>query len=295
MRNSSLLAASLVSGFLLLAAACSNVGTFGDSFAERNTPNAAGDNAPGGSVSSDGGTPSLAASAVSQLCSESQACLPDDDGTSTSSGGYGGYGACATRVVDGGTDNPRHDNGCRVVAGAPTCFRDGGADRQGVDGVSCSSGSDCAPGFECVVGDTSRGAVCRRYCCAGSSACNDHTAQNGGRTFCDVQQLEQSDALVPVCMPIKQCSLLKKGECSASETCAVVSDRGETGCVAIGPQEAGASCERAHCQAGLTCLGTPGARRCYTLCRLSDESACNGTKKCTTSSLFPDSSSGVCQ
>lgn len=291
MRNSSLLAASLVSGFLLLAAACSNVSTFGDSFAERNTPNA-GDNASGGSVSSDGGAPSLAASAVSQLCTASQECLPDDDGTFTPTGGYG---ECATTVVDGGAEAPRRDKGCRIVNGAAKCIEDAGADRQGIDGVSCSSGSDCAPGFECVVGDTSRGAVCRRYCCAGSSACNDHMAQNGGRTFCDVQQLEEADALVPVCMPIKQCSLLKKGECSASETCAVVSDKGETGCVAIGPQEAGASCEKAHCQAGLTCLGTPGTRRCYTLCRLSDDSACNGAKKCTTSSLFPDTSSGVCQ
>lgn len=291
MRNSSLLAASLLSGVLLAAAACSNVGSFGDSFAERNAPNAT-DNASGGTVSSDGGAASLVPSAVSRLCSAPPACLPDDDGTFTPTGGYD---RCATTVVDGGAENPRRDNGCRVVGGSTSCFVDGGADRQGVDGVSCSSGADCAPGFDCIVGDTSRGAVCRRYCCAGSSACNDHTAQNGGRTFCDVQQLEQTGETVPVCMPIKQCSLLKKGECSADETCAVVSDKGETGCVATGPQEAGASCEKAHCNAGLTCLGTPGDRRCYTLCRMSDDSACNGAKKCTTSSLFPDPSSGVCQ
>lgn len=292
MRNSFLLAASLLTGVVLAAAACSNVGAFGDSFADNRAPNAASGSDPESAVNSDASAPSMGA-LVSQLCSSAPSCLPDDDGTFVPSAGFT---QCGPRLVDGGAEVPGQGVACRIVDTSSVCPPDGGANREGVDGTSCSSGSDCAPGFDCVVGDTGRGAVCRRYCCAGSSACSEHTSQNGGRTFCDVQALEEkADTLVPVCMPIKQCKLLKTGECSASETCAVVSDKGETGCVATGPQEAGASCEKAHCMSGLTCLGSPGDRRCYALCRVSSDSDCEGAKKCTTSSLFPDPNTGVCR
>lgn len=293
MRNSFLLAASLLAGVALAAAACSNVDAFGDSFEGSGAPTAADGRGDAGTVESDEAATGPGTLGVSRLCSASQLCLPDDDGTFLP---RLGFEPCATPVVDGGVEPPRHDKACRIVGGVSQCNPgDAGADRQGVDGVSCSSGSDCAPGFDCVVGDTSRGAVCRRYCCAGSSACNEHTSANGGRTFCDVQSLEETGALVPVCLPIKQCKLLKAGECSASETCAVVSDKGETGCVTRGLQAAGASCEEAHCNVGLTCLGSPGDRRCYALCSMSDDSACEGPKKCTTSSLFPDTNTGVCR
>lgn len=247
----------------------------------------------------DGATPTIS-STVSRLCSKSSICLPDDDGTFTPSS----FNKCATTVDgDAGTELAVHDKGCRILADVgPFCFTDGGTDRNGVDGTACTTGNDCAPGFDCILGTGNRSAVCRRYCCAGSSACDDHMSQNGGKTFCDIQSLAESSTLVPVCMPIKQCTLLKAKECNADETCAIVTDKGDTGCVPTGPQKENESCDEAHCGDGLTCLGSAGARKCYRLCRVDDggsgstgSTGCSAGQKCTTGSLFPDTTYGVCQ
>ena len=160
---------------------------------------------------------------------------------------------------------------------------------RGVDGVSCQSGSDCAPGFDCV--DGAKGAVCRRYCCLGS--CATHPAQNGGPTFCDIQKLVDAH-MAPVCMPLKTCKPLVSGECGDKETCAVVNEKGETGCVPTGNAKAGDSCDKVHCDASLTCLGSPGDRRCYKLCRV-EGSDCGPMQTCTTGSVFQDTTFGVCK
>ena len=272
-----------------VGAGCSDATSFFDADSGA-TPTAAngGDDA---FAYADGGA-SLAPSTVSRLCTKTTECLPDDDGTFTLSTGT----ICAT-PVDGGTVPPVHDNGCRIIADVgPHCYNDGGTDRNGIDGVACSTGNDCAPGFDCVLGTGNRSAVCRRYCCSGSSACDDHLSQNGGKTFCDIQSLAESSTLVPVCMPIKLCTLLKPKECTSSETCAIVTDKGDTGCVAVGPKKETESCDEAHCADGLTCLGSVGARTCYRLCRIEDGVADTCTSgKCTTGSLFPDTTYGVCQ
>ena len=276
-----------------IGAGCSNLvsSSSGDSGATPSTSGAGNDAV----VFLDGGT-KASAPAVSRLCSLAQMCLPDDDGTFTPSG----FRACAT-PVDGGLDIANHANGCRIVADATaTCFSDGGTDRNGVDGAACGTGSDCAPGFDCILGTGNRAAVCRRYCCAGASACDDHMSQNGGKTFCDIQSLAESSTLVPVCMPLKQCTLLKAKECTLDETCAIVTDKGDTGCVATGPVTETNPCDEAHCAAGLTCLGSAGERQCYVLCRVDDSgsaasSGCKIGQTCTTGSLFPDTTYGVCR
>ncbi len=214
-------------------------------------------------------------------------CTPDDDGTSPPASGV----ACATPP---NADVLEHE-GCRIGKKAdgsfvPTCDK---ADPRGVDGVSCSSGSDCAPGFDCVEGE--KGAVCRRYCCSGS--CASQASQNGGPTFCDIRKLvdpalDQHPA--PVCMPIKTCKLLRDGECGDKETCAIVTDTGDTGCVPKGNAKVGQLCDEEHCDSGLTCLGSPGDRRCYKLCRV-DGADCAPMQTCTTGSIFQDTTFGVCK
>jgi hypothetical protein len=192
--------------------------------------------------------------------------------------------------------------GCRIVfdeategAYAPRCEAE--ANRHGLDGTSCEKGSDCAPGYDCIEGE--KGAVCRHYCCAGGSTCSEFSSQNGGPTFCDIQKLvDGNEHKAPVCMPLKKCKLLTPSECSDStllkETCAVVTEKGDTGCVIVGKAQAGDSCDEEHCGVGLTCLGNWGDRRCYKLCR-TERSDCGPTQTCTTGAVFQDTTFGVCK
>jgi len=246
--------------------------------------------------SSDGGAADKGAASGSPLCGITEGqCLPDDDGR-TSLANYEAAACAEEPDADAGaTDEPAH--ACRIAEVedgkyGPKC-RENSATRSGGDGVSCTTGSDCAPGFDCVDGE--KGPVCRRYCCSGT--CEGQTSQNGGATFCDVQTLvdyRHDDVKAPVCMPVKTCKLLRAGECSDNETCALINDKGDTGCVTRGPAKAGESCDTAHCGSGLTCLGSPGDRRCYKLCRV-DGADCGPVQTCTTGSVFQDTTYGVCK
>jgi hypothetical protein len=220
-------------------------------------------------------------------------CMPDDDGTRATWGAH-----CAEPLPEAGVaPNPDAStiaDGCRITkvqdgSYAPECSSD--ADRGGVDGVACEKGSDCAPGYDCIDGE--KGAVCRRYCCSGS--CATQLSQNGGPTFCDIQKLlEANPHKAPVCMPLKACKLLTAGECGDKETCAVVTEKGDTGCVAKGSAKAGEPCDEEHCNADLTCLGSPGDRRCHKLCRF-EGSDCGRTQTCATGTVFGDTTFGVCK
>lgn len=250
------------------------------------------------------------AGATGALCGLSlTTCSPDDDGRL----GLTAPQACATPVLDGGTRQTESADGsstttdyaCRVTLGeGPACGAEGAmnADTRGIDGVSCQSDTDCAPGFDCVApGSGEKSNVCRRYCC--SSSCEGVTSQNGGPTFCDVRQVVRSVAapiesplVAPVCMPIKTCTLLKEGDCADGETCAIVNDKGTTGCVPTGGAHDGESCEKKHCEKGLTCLGSTGDRTCYKLCKTTgDGQECGANNACTTSSAFLDTAYGVCK
>lgn len=200
-------------------------------------------------------------------------CVPDDDGRSTALG----------PLCKGDA------SGCRLARESssvvPACKA---TTEKGLDGVACQTGADCARGFDCVEG--TKGNVCRHYCCTGS--CGTNTSQNGGDTFCDVQKLVDPMAKAPVCMPLKRCTLLKLGECAENETCATVGE-GRTGCVAKGEAGIGKPCDDTHCAADLTCIGQPGSRKCYQLCKVGG-AGCPAYQMCKTSAVFSDPSFGVC-
>ena len=91
--------------------------------------------------------------------------------------------------------------------------------------------------------------ACRHYCCGGTCKGN---LSNGSATFCDVQTLADVSQKAPVCMPLKRCNkLLGVSECGATETCTVVTEGGDTGCVVVGDKQVGDSCDDAHCGAKL--------------------------------------------
>lgn len=250
-----------------------------------NATTGSGDDGPPPTVMPGDAAAAEARFAGSPLCRITGAtCNPDDDGTRPSP-----YVLACAVASDGGTSA----RGCRIdgSSGEPVCA----AAASGRDGAHCKSGSECAAGFDCVVeGKALTGGeddgVCRRYCCAGS--CDDMATANGGAAFCDVQKLASGAQVVPVCMPIKACKPFTAGECGSDETCGVVTDDGATGCVTNGSAKVGGSCDEEHCGAGLTCLGQPGSRKCYQLCRM--ESGCKSPNVCKTSTLFADPSVGVC-
>jgi len=254
----------------------------------------------GGDTSDGGSADSGARSELGNLlCHASPwGCYPD-----------GNKAAC---VIDGGTpfivtpnQTTSTDSGtygasptaCRVrdSNGSPkaTCVSAG----TGQNDAPCTGANACASGYECI-GVPGR---CRHYCCDGPSACaTDH--------FCDFQSpVEQQDVSVPVCMPVRECTLLKQPstDCQVGETCAIVEadyngdgvvDEGVTSCEAIGPGQVGDGCETAHCGRDLVCLGQTGSRTCYRLCeKTGNANTCNADEKCKGSApIFKDPNIGYC-
>jgi len=221
-------------------------------------------------------------------------CMPDDDAYHQTSG----TSECATLppdAGDAGMASPFQSLGCRIGRDSLTgdiatkCAKTNSP--AGGDGTSCETGADCAAGFDCIAGEKGMKA-CRHYCCAGT--CKDHLSQSGGATFCDVQSLVDVNQKAPVCMPLKRCKLLGSGECALNESCAVVTESGDTGCVTVGEQQVGAACDADHCAANLTCLGKAGARKCFKLCKVNSND-CGTAQVCATSTVFKDPNFGICQ
>ena len=294
---------SKITAAALAIAGCAAVVAIGCS---TSTTTAAATDSPASGLNDDrneGGAPSLAAEDSgapkaalyrgNPLCNViSGECMPDDDGSRLTSGAM----RCAEDpdAGDSGTAAAATGMGCRIHREtadtfAPRCLPTN-ANTSGGDGAACKTGADCTAGFDCVVGENGT-TQCRHYCCAGT--CKGHESQSGGATFCDVQDLVDVKK-APVCMPLKRCELLGAGECNANESCAVVTENGDTGCVAVGEKQVGASCDVDHCAAGLTCLGTAGSRECFKLCKVSS-SECGSSQICATSTVFKDPNFGICQ
>jgi hypothetical protein len=290
-RSTNLFAPSAV-GLVLVGAilgACSSSAE--TSSAQRTTgPEAYDDESDAGPAAplSDAGSPADAlapkpqATIGSPLCAaDKNTCFPDDEfaGSGKRRGGY----TCSGAEGDGGDAAPQT---CRVVKGGvqPACVTAG----TGREEARCKVGSDCAAGFECVAPG-----VCRRYCCAGSCDSGNATIDSG-RTFCNLEPQHESQDFVPVCSPVKACQPLEaKGGCDSGFTCAISGSSGAS-CVAIGKAQVGEACEKDHCGAGLTCLGSWGSRKCYQLCRVGGTD-CTGGRACKSSSALSFEGLGVCE
>ncbi|MGA7120441.1 MAG: hypothetical protein WBY94_10110 [Polyangiaceae bacterium] len=224
----------------------------------------------------------------SPLCNASgwMGCYPDNAKTPKGSD-CGGFPDGRGNDSGAGSDTPSACHVQRADAGVqPVCTGSGSS----TDGMPCDGPTDCAPGFECVANGR-----CQPYCCRGECSQSNE--------FCDIQPTAADSALkVPVCMPVQSCGLLDSdgGACPSDATCAVVrADTGTTGCVAIGPRQAGDECNTSNCARGLTCLGTPGERTCYILCHTGQRTQeCAQTPKQTCKGgipLFPAPGIGICE
>ncbi len=209
--------------------------------------------------SGDAANPTLLAR--SSLCGASPVCTPDDPQT------------CEGDAGDASTES------CRMVLGTnqtteATCVAAG----QGDDGASCTSGADCAPGYECVGTGT-----CRHYCCADES-CTTLTQNSStyDTYFCDIaQEHASSGAKVPVCMVVQHCSPLNPNQCGSGSTCTIVEINSGTNFVAtcdtLGTAKLGESCETTHCAEGFACIGAIGQRSCQQLCNSTHPCGSNST------------------
>jgi hypothetical protein len=247
-----------------------------------------------GDASGGGVSPTPPPRLASPLCPEGSVdggrgtCSPDsEDMCSTSFVPRDAGVATDGSPGDGGASMPTE--ACRVTidstnAKIVSCKPAG----QGRDGAACQKSSDCASGYDC----SSEG-VCRHYCCDGRC---ESVAQNGAKTFCDVQQLREATATkVPLCMPIRDCTLFSTTDCKQGETCSVVNSAGATACVATGSAGVDQSCEDTHCQAGLVCLGVVGQRKCEQLCHLNSYDCKSPSHpRCEGSSYFPQGF-GICK
>jgi hypothetical protein len=213
-------------------------------------------------------------------------CNPDQPATPIDcamDGGDGGGYACRVQPA------PPSSTGMNPTTTPATGCSPSSGDR--VAGA-CQASYQCAPGYDCVGATGS----CRHYCCAGNTVCDPNA-------FCDVQFLNQASATpVPVCMPIITCNLQDQlaqppHACSSdTQTCAVVREDGQTGCVDVGPVGPGQSCDSDHCNAGLVCLGAPGQRVCLKLCDTQSSAQCTAPETCqATLPLFQDPRVGVCR
>jgi hypothetical protein len=121
-------------------------------------------------------------------------------------------------------------------------------------------------------------------------------ALSGTKFFCDVQQLRESTTTkVPLCMPIRKCTLFTPGDCKTNETCSLVNVSGDPGCVATGSATVDQGCEDTHCAAGLACVGVIGHRKCAELCHLNSYDCKSAAHpKCEGSALFPQGF-GICK
>jgi hypothetical protein len=291
------LAAGTLTAVAALVAGCTSLSASSDFAAAK--PNPLDDDGTGSGAPTAAATDASVAKTTpyrgNPLCrvTDGASCMPDDDGYRRTIG----TSECAlpSRSDGGDSDGGPAEiagNACRIgrESGVITSTCKEGEAGGGMDGSTCDVGADCAAGFDCIAGEKRK--VCRHYCCTGS--CKAYASQNGSATFCDVQPLVDVNQKAPVCMPLKRCTLLGAGECTTNETCAVVTETGDSGCVTIGDKQVGASCDEDHCAAKLTCIGQPGSRKCFKLCQVN-ASDCGPALVCATSTIFKDPDFGICQ
>ena len=234
--------------------------------------------APEGGPRDAGGAADAAVKATvgSPLCRRTASdCNPDD-----------GYSSSCT-VADAG-DAESDPQSCRVsrtLGSSPVCAPSG----KGVDGDVCSSPSECAAGFDCVDSGANQ-LRCRHYCC--EESCSAPGANNR-KMYCGIGTAMGTK--IPVCMPVTSCALMTAGSCQSFETCSIVRDDGTTSCIQVGPQRVGEACDRDNCAAGLACIGSAGAQKCYKLCRESAAEDCESGERCVGGPpLFKDGGFGLC-
>jgi hypothetical protein len=181
-------------------------------------------------------------------------CFPDNEAPSECGSG------------DAGEDSGDAGGGgaCRVMGTAPMC---GMVSRYPKgENESCTSASDCAPGFDCVGSPP----ACRHYCCD-KGTCATYGKEQNKQFFCDTQKLNtNNNQFVPVCQAVMPCNLAHtlqgNDDCGANLQCAIVEVANQltTSCVAVGNVAAGGDCSADHCDSKLQCVGSPAT--CHQLC-----------------------------
>lgn len=243
-----------------------------------------------------GGT--LASEQLDALCGTGE-CVPDDASgcgdVPPSWGGEGGLGGASSGMAGLSASPGDLENAtlsCQLGDGpSRSCQKAGFAG----EGAPCLSVADCQAGLACV-GEGPTG-VCRNYCCRGTDAsCSDDT-------YCAPRpRLGDQKQLVPVCVPVENCSLTEPYPCEAGQECTcsgdlaciVVRRNGRTACTTPGAGTAGSPCDPSvvgECAHGHVCSAELG---CLLVCEtLVETTGCQEGELCQTPSGFPPDL-GVC-
>ena len=239
----------------------------------------------------DSGADTGADAGPSALCG-SGACFPDDTASCTPLLPDAGEAGSD----DAGAEAGESVYGCRVIASGRIVTQECALAGEGRFDAPCLSSANCAPGYACA-GEGS-GGLCRPFCCAGSSACEDGL-------FCTELPLVhpyasgETPVVIPVCAFPDQCNLSQpypcpeelqaasQCTCPAGKACVLVTENG-TSCVEPGTGLAGEPCP---CDWGHVC--SQGTQKCLKLCSTSNLDPECGSGRCMTFNGLP-SGWGVC-
>jgi hypothetical protein len=227
-----------------------------------------------------GGTASTSGGAGGTEQDSSIVLQPDGEAPpSNPHAGLCGEGSCVigddTGCNEGDAQQPQS---CQLIPAMGTAMAQCGAAGGFKENEVCQTSEDCLPGLGCVLTDPmmdSKYGLCRPYCCGDPNLCPSST-------YCAPQAMagdmvNESPAMIPVCVPIAQCELLSPTpNCDPGYMCSIVKADGTTSCIKAGDGELGDACP---CADGYVCSMLTG--ECKKLCKIGqDELYCGSTATC---------------
>ncbi len=184
---------------------------------------------------------------------------------------------CPVGVCDLVANGCAAGEGCQLLSmGAgmppmPVCAASG----IGMTGATCTTYSNCAPGFTCQ----GTPGTCVKYCCdVGSSA----GCPTGAMCSVELTNMDGTPTGAALCRTASNCAIFGS-DCPAGDACYPIRGDGTTDCAMAGTGVAGTSCSHTNdCAGGFSCLGAAGgASTCRKLCDTMDmDPACAGTDVC---------------
>jgi len=208
----------------------------------------------------------------------------------------GGGGMCPAGECDLVTNGCGAGEACYLLTmGAgmppmPLCAASG----IGMTGASCTTYSNCAPGFTCQGGAGGTPGMCVKYCCDVGSSAGCPTG-----AMCSIQLTNMDGTLTgaALCRTASNCAIFGS-DCPAGDACYPTGGDGTTDCLMPGIRAAGAVCTYTNdCASGSSCYGVAGGpSTCRKLCDTMDmDPGCTGTDVCTSLGIpAPLANLGTC-
>jgi hypothetical protein len=224
---------------------------------------------------------------------------PVDQGPPVDSGSgadLGPAGSCPAGPCDLVANGCATGEGCYFLssatgaAPAPMCQASG----IGVTGSSCTTYSNCAPGYTCIGATATTPGACEKYCCDTGSSAGCPSGATCSITLTDSSGNPTGAAL---CHAPSNCAIFG-ADCAPGEACTLFGGDGSTDCSEAGTLTEGQTCIYAnHCVPGFGCVNSGGASTCQQLCNTTagGAPACPVGQTCNTLNIpAPLTNVGAC-